>query len=313
MVSAIVILVLGLVVLIFFSEQLVKATVGTSLGFGLSPFLISVIFIGFDPENLALGVVAAREETVGLALGSILGAAMVAVALAFGLTALIVPMRFATAPAAVLAVPPLALILLYALCLDGRLGRIDGAVLLAGFSAALIWLIRLSRRGADIKAGGEVAETLQKTRPVRRWRAAALLLVALVAIVVASELVVVATRDILALTGLSGTVVGMSVLALAVSLEELGRELPAALKGRPDISYGNVAGSALAFFLFNAGLIALAAPLPVSGLVLRFYFPLCLAAVLVVTVLMALKTVPRAGGALLVALYIGFFVGGYLL
>jgi hypothetical protein len=53
----------GLGLIIFFAEQLVKGVVGTSVGFGLSTFLlivisVSVIFIGFDPDNLAVGTVA---------------------------------------------------------------------------------------------------------------------------------------------------------------------------------------------------------------------------------------------------------------
>lgn len=51
---------------------------GTSVGFGGSAFLISVVFIGFDPENLVVGAVAAAECAAGIALGSIIGAAMVA-------------------------------------------------------------------------------------------------------------------------------------------------------------------------------------------------------------------------------------------
>jgi cation:H+ antiporter len=51
----------GLGLIIFFAEQLVKGVVGTSMGFGLSAFLLSVIFIGFDPDNLAVGTVASAE------------------------------------------------------------------------------------------------------------------------------------------------------------------------------------------------------------------------------------------------------------
>jgi hypothetical protein len=79
----------GLGLIIFFAEQLVKGVVGTSMGFGLSTFLLSVIFIGFDPDNLAVGTVASAEGVDGIALGSILGGAMVAVAVAFGLSALV--------------------------------------------------------------------------------------------------------------------------------------------------------------------------------------------------------------------------------
>jgi cation:H+ antiporter len=116
---------LGLALVIVFAEHLVEGAVGTSAGFGLSPFLVSVVFIGFDPENLAVEAAGAHGGVPGIALGSVVGAAMVAIALAFGLTALIVPMQFERAPGGVLAVPLVAVLLFATLAWDGSLSRLD--------------------------------------------------------------------------------------------------------------------------------------------------------------------------------------------
>ena len=78
--------IVGLGLVIYFSEKLVEGAVGTSLGFGVSTFLISVIFIDFDPENLAVGAVGSFEGVAGIALGPVIGATMVAITLAFGIT-----------------------------------------------------------------------------------------------------------------------------------------------------------------------------------------------------------------------------------
>src|SRR6056297_3026919 len=137
--------VVGLVLVIYFSEKLVKGVVGTSAGFGASAFIISVVFIGFDPENLAVGAVGSFESVSGIALGSIIGAAMVAVALAFGVTAIIAPMQFEEASRSVLAVPVAAVALFGLLSWDGLLSRIDGGILLAGFGVAVLSLIWMSR------------------------------------------------------------------------------------------------------------------------------------------------------------------------
>lgn len=102
----------GLVLVIYFAEKLVEGAVGTSLGFGISAFLVSVIFIGFDPENLAVGAVGSFEGVAGIALGSVIGACMVAIAFAFGITALLVPLRFEEVPKQILTVPILAVLLL---------------------------------------------------------------------------------------------------------------------------------------------------------------------------------------------------------
>jgi cation:H+ antiporter len=105
----------------------------------------------------------------------------------------------------------------------------------------------------------------------------------------------------------------MTILAFLVSIEELARELPAARRGRPEISFGNVVGSILAFFLFNAGVIALVRPVPVSAKVLSFYLPAASVTTLFVCGLMLTRRIPRWAGVVLVLLYAAFAAGGYFL
>jgi cation:H+ antiporter len=303
----------GLGLIIFFAEQLVKGVVGTSLGFGLSTFLLSVIFIGFDPDNLAVGAVASAEGVSGIALGSILGGAMVAVALAFGISAVVAPMTFAQVPPQVLAVQMLAVVLLAVLALDGQLSRVDGGILLVGFGLAVLYLVRLARRGLDIKPSGEVGHRLQKGNIPGKWPSLGLFILSLVAIVVGSELLVSGAQALLTRFQISELFFGMTVLAFLVSIEELERELPAARQGRPDISFGNVLGSILAFFLCNAGIIALVRPVPVDRAVLTFYLPLAFISTAVVSGFMLTKRVQRWAGSVLIFLYAVFVMGGWLM
>ena len=301
----------GLILVIFFSERLVEGVVGTSLSFGISSFLISVVFIGLDPENLALGSVASYEQAAGIALGSIVGAAMVAMALALGITALIAPMRFERASRKILVIPPIAAVFLYLLVLDGLLSRVDGVLLLIAFAGSILYLVKLSREGLDIQPGGEVKETLEKKESVTRWKSVGLLVMSLAGIIIGSEMLVNSSEGLIAWWGLNETVFGMTILALLVSIEELARELPAALKGRPEITYGNVAGSVLAFFLFNAGIIALVRPIPVGETVLWFYLPFGVGTTIIITIFMLFKKIGRWSGLLLLLIYILFFAGSY--
>jgi cation:H+ antiporter len=303
----------GLGLIIFFAEQLVKGVVGTSMGFGLSTFLLSVIFIGFDPDNLAVGAVASAEGVPGIALGSILGGAMVAVAFAFGVSALVAPMTFAQVPPQVLVVQVLAVVLLGVLALDGQLSRVDGAVLLAGFVLGLLYLLRLGRQGIEITPSGEVGHRLQKGNIPGKWPSLGLFILALVAIVVGSEMLVSGAQSLLMRFQISDLPFGMTILAFLVSIEELERELPAARQGRPDISFGNVLGSILAFFLCNAGIIALVRPVPVDHAVLTFYLPLAFITTAVVSGFMVTKRIPRWAGGVLVLLYAVFVMGGWFL
>lgn len=240
--------VVGLALVVFFSEQLVKGSVGFARGFGLSTFLVSVIFLGFDPENLAVGAVGSFEDASGIALGTIVGSAMVAIALAFGVAGVLAPMHFAQVPRQVLAVPVVTVMLFGALALDGVISRVDGVILVVGYAVAIGYLISLARRGLTIEASGEVAKEMGKAEQLGKAKSSAILVVSIAMVIVASELLITGATDLIARFGLSQTLIGMTVVALAISIEELARTVPAALRGHPDISIGNVMGSVLAFF-----------------------------------------------------------------
>jgi cation:H+ antiporter len=304
---------LGLGLVIFFAEQLVKGVVGTSIGFGLSTFLLSVIFIGFDPDNLAVGAAASAEGVSGIALGSILGGAMVAIAFAFGLSAVVAPMAFAQVPLQILAVQMLAVVLFAVLVLDGQLSRVDGAILLAGFVCAVLYLLRLGRCGLDLKPSGEVGHQLQKGNIPGKWLSMGLFVLSLAAIAVGSEMLLSGAQTLLTRFQIADLPFGMTVLAFVVSIEELERELPAARQGRPDISFGNVLGSILAFFLCNAGIIALVQPVPVDRAVLTFYLPVACITIAVLTGVMLTKRMPRWAGSVLILLYVLFVSGAWFL
>jgi cation:H+ antiporter len=183
--------------------------------------------------------------------------------------------------------------------------------LLVGFGLALLSLLRLGRRGLEIKPSGEVGHRLDKGKIPGKWPSLGLFILSLVAVVVGSEMLVSGAQTLLMRFQISDLPFGMTILAFLVSIEELERELPAARQGRPEISFGNVLGSILTFFLCNAGIITLARPVPVERAVLTFYLPLAFITTVVVSGFMLTKRVPRWAGGLLIVLYLIFVIGGW--
>jgi cation:H+ antiporter len=178
---------------------------------------------------------------------------------------------------------------------------------------AVLYLLRLGRRGLDITPSGEVGHRLQKGNIPGKWLSMGLFVLSLAAIAVGSAMLVQGAHTLLARLHIADLPFGMTILAFAVSIEELERELPAARQGRPDISFGNVLGSILAFFLCNAGIIALVRPVPVDRAVLTFYLPVAVVTTAVVSGLMLTKCVPRWAGSVLILLYGLFVSGGWFL
>lgn len=263
--------------------------------------------VGFDAENLAVGVDASARGLPEVALGTIIGASLVAIAFALGLTALITPIRLDVSRKGVLLVAPLAVLLAWLLSLDGELSRLDGGLLLIGFAVIVGYLLWESQRGLVIR--GEAEEAMEEAQREHHGRLfyIALVVAALVGLAVGAEMVVWSTRRILALFDLPTTVFGMIVVAFAISVEELARTLVPALKGRAEISLGNVVGSAAYFFTFNAGLIALTAPVVVPPATQLAHYPFAFAAAALVGLIAIKQGMGRAVGALLLGIY-GSFV-----
>lgn len=308
MLLAIALCVLGLALVLISAERLVDGTVQVAQLLRVSPFVISVIMLGFDPENLAVGVAGSAQQATGLASGTILGSAMIAVALAPGVAAVFAPMRFSVVSYQVLALCSGSVLLMGMLSLDGQLSRIDGLVLLAAYPVTLVLLARLGRQGLDVRSVSERVE-IETSSGRRSRRAIVVLGASLAGIVIGSELLVSGVKSVVADLHLSQTAVGMTLLAAAISVEELARTVPAAIRGHYEISIGNLVGSALAFFLFNAGAIAVVNPLHLDAATRHFYLPYTAATVVAICAVLLLRRLPRWAGIAMILAYAGFLAG----
>jgi len=177
----------------------------------------------------------------------------------------------------------------------------------------LLYLLRLGQHGLEIKPSGEVGHRLQKGNIPGQWVSLGLFILSLAAIVVGSELLVSGAQILVTRFGISDLPFGMTILAFLVSIEELERELPAARQGRSDITFGNVLGSILAFFLCNAGMIALVRPVPIDHAMLTFYLPLAFITTAMTSGFMLTKRVPRRVGSVLIRVYAVFVLGRWFM
>jgi cation:H+ antiporter len=278
-------------------EGLVKALRGWAAAAGLSGVAISALVLGFDVESTAAGVAATLENLPGTALGTAFGAAILLLTLGLGLAALVAPFHVR---------PPATLLLLAAggallpslLALDGRITRLDGAILLAAFAPCVAVLLRLRRNPAAAPATG--------TRPPRLVPR---LLAALAGLLVGAELLVWGTQRTVSELGLSETVFGLLVVAAAVCLEELVLEMLPAYRGFPELSVGNALGTLLFLLTCSLGIIALVNPIMVPASVRDFHVPALLVATALALALLARGRLSRIEGGTLVGAY-GLYVAG---
>src|SRR5215213_9342291 len=88
-----VLFVVGIVVVIWATERLLEGLIGLAGLLRVSAFAVAAVLSGFEAENVAVGLAAARREAAELALGTVFGGAIFLVCVALGLGTLLYPLR----------------------------------------------------------------------------------------------------------------------------------------------------------------------------------------------------------------------------
>jgi cation:H+ antiporter len=266
----------------------------------VSASAVAAVLSGFEAENVAVGLAAARREAAELALGTVFGGAIFLVCVALGLGALLYPLRV-TLPRGFLVLMAICPVLVGAGLIGGRTSRPAGVVLLVAFAAAIFYLLRASRDHTFL----ESEEVKEAQEELRSYTAAIwLTIVGLVVIALGGELVTRGAQGMVSVLGLSSLLVGMVMTPASIQIEEVIRQAVPAREGRPEVSAGNLVGTLLYFLWFNMGLISLLLPVRADSLVVRLEWPYLVGVTWLATLFFARGRVGRPEGALLVALYV---------
>lgn len=304
-------LVAGLVVLMGAAEIMIRGAVGLARIFGLSPLLIgmTVVALGTSAPELVVSLDAALTGNPGLATGNIVGSNIANVLMIVGAAALLSPLAKRKSKlyrdGALLLICS---VLFVMLCWGGELGLPQGALLV------IIFVVFLgSAYWRDINDPGASAERVEEVEeigkvPDKAWIAWAAAIGGLAGIALGADLMVTGGVSIARTMGLGEEVIGLTLIAIGTSLPELAASVVAARRGHADVAIGNVVGSNMFNMLAIAGVVSMAAPLPVPTTMLAFDLWVMLgAAVLIIPAMFGWIGISRLGGAVLLVLY-----GGYL-
>lgn len=291
---------LGVVAAAAGGELFVRGAVGLAALSRVSPAIVGVTVAAFatsSPE-LSVGIMSARAGNPEISLGDVLGSNVVNIALVLGLALLVQPMRVPAG--AIRRDLPLALLLPVILCLlglDGRLDRMDSAVLALVFAGWLAMVVReaMQHRAPEDDVLGE-----------HRWTLAIASSVAgLLLLVGAGHLIVEGARGIAHLLGLGEFVIGATLVAIGTSTPELATTLVARLRGHDEIGLGALLGSNIFNSLFIVATAAAITPIQFA----LHALVLTLAAGVVAVVLArpdGSGLLSRARGLWLLTLYVGY-------
>ncbi|MCA9108039.1 MAG: calcium/sodium antiporter [Pirellulaceae bacterium] len=312
--ASIVWLVLGLVLLGWGGDWLVRGATRIATFLGISPLVIglTVVAFGTSAPELAVSVMACSQGETDLAIGNVVGSNLFNTFFILGAAALIVPLaierrmiRFDVPFMVMLTISA------YAMVWDGELSRFEGLGLL---TALLLYLFLLGRATRQARRGeasrSDDAASSPSATPVT-WQAmlAALgiLVVGLVLLLAGSNSIVAGAVGLARRAGLSELLIGATIIAAGTSLPEVAASLVAAAKGQRDLAVGNVVGSNILNIGCVLAICAGVSPsaIPVTAQSLHVDLPIVVASAVVCwPIVISKASVGRAEGALLLAGYV---------
>lgn len=314
--------VVGMLVLYWGAEWLIRGSAGLARGFGVKPLVIglTVVAYGTSAPELAVATDTALTNNTGIALGTVIGSCAANISLILGITALIRPPsidgRLIRREVPVLLGSAIAVPLLFR---NGVLSRLEGGLLIACAVIFTIVTLTVSARQEDDDepelpeahdADESGAAIGGRARPRTSAGVAAIMTaLGLLLLVLGSNLFVRGGRQIAAELGMSERMLGLTVISLGTAMPELIGSIVAASRGHAALAIGSVIGSNLLNVFLVLGVTAFLRPIhlgePMHVVDLVGLVALTLLGVLM---LRGSRRISRFEGVLLIAAYVTFIV-----
>lgn len=305
MVLDIIWIVLGVVLVLRGADRLTEGASALARRMNIPEIIIglTIVAAGTSAPELFVSLVSALKGTPDMAVGNVVGSNTMNCMLIVGCAAMVAPMTISRSTVRKdipFAVGAAALLIL--LAFDNFLGRLDGIVLLAGFTAFMAYSF-LEVRGEKKEVRGEQEEVRGEKSPLL---SGFYVLLGLALLVFGSNIFVDHASNLALALGVSEGVVGLTVVAGGTSLPELATSVVAARKGQSAIAIGNVIGSNVFNILLILGLTAAISPLAIEGITTLDMAVMFLSVALVWFFSRTRYTVERWEGAVLVLGYLAY-------
>ncbi|MBD5507279.1 MAG: calcium/sodium antiporter [Lachnospiraceae bacterium] len=300
-------LAVGFVLLVKGADWFVEGASRVAEKFGIPQLVIglTIVAMGTSLPEAAVSVSAALKGSAEITIGNIVGSNIMNVLLILGITSAITPIAVQASTVKyeipfVILVSAILMVLGYT---DNVVGRVDGVVLWALMLCYLGYLLVMAKKGGSLPEDVPEAD-----KPMPVWKMLLLIVVGGVMIVVGSDVAVDAATELARIFGMSERLIGLTIVAFGTSLPELVTSATAAVKGKADIAVGNIVGSNIFNILFVVGTSALITPVAYAA---NFFADsiVCIATAILLWVLVARKKrLGRAGGAVMLVCYAGYFI-----
>jgi cation:H+ antiporter len=317
---------LGLGILYWGAEWLIRGSATLARAFGVKSLVIglTVVAYGTSAPELAVSTEAALDHATPIAYGNVIGACVANISLILGLTALIAPPRIEgriirrEVPillGSAIAVP--------VMLRDGVISSTEGLILILCAMVFTVVTLTVSARGEPDEETAEASHAAEamgasyggRGRP-RGSPVIAIVMSAagLALLVIGSELFVGGARGLAGEIGMSERMLGMTIIAIGTSLPELIASVVAASRNQSSLAVGSVIGANLLNVFLVLGVVAYLRPIRLGERIHAVDMVGLVAITLLGVVFMrGSRRVSRLEGAILVAAYGVFIVAAFLL
>ena len=260
MIVPIVLLIIGFVVLILGADWLVDGATSVGIRAKLSPLIIGLTIVAFGTSlpELIINIFSCARGSSGLAIGNIVGSNIMNILLILGVASIIYPIDVSRIsirrdiPVGFLATTALFIF-----------ANFTGKGLTVSWIEGLVLLVL---------AGGYLALTMKKNEspstevesiqiPMPWGKTILFLVLGIIGLYLGGELVSRNAQTIAKAWGMSESMIGLTVVAMATSLPELITSIVAASKKNAGIAIGNVLGSNILNVFVVLGVSSLITPL----------------------------------------------------
>ena len=303
--------IVGLVVLSLAADQFVRGAARLAVVLRLAPIVVGAVVVGFGtsaPEML-VSALAAANGRLDIGVGNIIGSNVANISVVLGAASFVAVVPVSSSVVRRDAAVSVAAVVIFALLLQGGLGRLEGVLLLAALGAWFVLILRGARTGDSEADMDDLSEIVGEDPPALGIETVRT--VVSLALVAGSAYILVegAVRVAEALN-LSGGFVGYTLVAVGTSAPELVTALAAARQRQTDLLVGNLLGSNVFNSLAVGGVIGLVGPGPVGDVTLQTLGSLMMVVICVVSwVAMAIgRRVSRIDGGVLLGLWVASIV-----
>jgi len=297
---------IGIILLYFGSDWLVKGSKDLALHYNVSPFIIGLTILAFGSSAPECITSVVSSDTPDIILGNVVGSNIANVGLALGIAALISPMVCRFAPIKIELYTFLAsVILLFVLGIGGFIQAESVFLMICLFTFLfVVWKLKSDNKEAQKNYVSDVdTESRRLSIPV----CIAAIVAGLVMLYFGARFFVDGSVELAQMLGVSELLIGLIVVAIGTSLPELCISIMAAFKGENDMAVANIVGSTIFNCFIVLGIGGALVDIPVSDTTLFFHIPVMILISLVLFLMIRFNNgLGRKSGAFLLLFYIAY-------